>query len=166
MALDKKSLETELKSIYEKGKKGNPSPVTVGTKTGKAYMTYMQNAQNVFGFTFTGMTGAADLGQELGKLYSTVPTMSGEKMAREMSKAFDKCIATLLTTNQTTIVSTAFGPLCYTHLNIAFGKPARTSTDYAKNVAKALHLSTTAPAIILSGIVPGTPPVPFSGPIS
>ena len=29
-----------------------------------------------------------------------------------------------------------------------------------------LRFSTTAPAIILSGIVPGTPPVPFSGPIS
>ena len=166
MALVEQALKSELTSIYEKGKKGNLSPQMVGVKTGNAYLSYMQNAQNVFGFTFTGMTGAADLGQELGKLYSTVPTMSGEKMAREMSKAFDKCIATLLTTNQTTIVSTAFGPLCYTHLNIAFGKPARTSTDYAKNVAKALHLSTTAPAIILSGIVPGTPPVPFSGPIS
>ena len=166
MALVEQALKSELTSIYEKGKKGNLSPQMLGVKTAKAYLSYMQNAQNVIGYTFTGMTGAADLGQELGKLYSTVPTMSGEKMAREMSKAFDKCIATLLTTNQTTIVSTAFGPLCYTHLNIAFGKPARTSTDYAKNVAKALHLSTTAPAIILSGIVPGTPPVPFSGPIS
>ena len=50
MALVKKSLETELKSIYEKGKRGNPSPVEVGTKTGKAYMPYMQNAQNAMGY--------------------------------------------------------------------------------------------------------------------
>ena len=165
MALVEQALKSELTSIYEKGKKGNLSPQMVGVKTGKAYLSYMQNAQNVFGFTFTGMTGAADLGQELGKLYSTVPTMSGEKMAREMSKAFDKCIATLLTQHQTTIVSAAFKPLAYTYFNIYLNKPARSASEYAKNIAMALHLATTAPAIQVIGVVPGTPPVPFAGPI-
>ena len=164
MALDKKSLETELKSIYEKGKKGNPSPVTVGTKTGKAYMTYMQNAQNAMGLKFTGMTGAADLGKELGKIYSA-KSLSGEATARKLADAFDKCIATLLTQHQTTIVSAAFKPLAYTYFNIYLNKPARSASEYAKNIAMALHLATTAPAIQVIGVVPGTPPVPFAGPI-
>ena len=86
MALVEKALKGELTSIYEKGKRGNLSPQQVGVKTGKAYMTYMQNAQNAMGFKFTGMTGAADLGKELGKLYSTVPTMSGEKWQERCQK--------------------------------------------------------------------------------
>ena len=164
MALAKQSLETELKSIYEKGKKGNPSPVTVGTKTGKAYMTYMQNAQNAMGLPFTGMAGASALGTELGNIYSA-KSLSGDATARKLADAFDKCIATLLTQHQTTIVSAAFKPLAYTYFNIYLNKPARSASEYAKNIAMALHLATTAPAIQVIGVVPGTPPVPFSGPI-
>ena len=153
-----------MKSIYEKGKRGNTSPVEVGTKTGKAYMTYMQNAQNAMGFKFTGMTGASVLGGDLAQIYSA-KSLSGEATARKMADAFDKCIATLLTQHQTTIVSAAFKPLAYTYFNIYLSKPARSASEYAKNLAMGLHLATTAPAIQVIGVVPGTPPVPFAGPI-
>ena len=165
MALAKKKLESGLKSVYEKGKKGNAFPGAVGHKTAKEYMKYMQDAQNVFGLPFQGMTGASVLGGDLAQIYSR-ESLSGEETARKMATAFDKCIATLLTQHQTTIVSVAFKPLAYTYLNIYLNKPAKTASEFAKNLAMALHLATTAPAIIVSGIIPGAPPVPFAGPIT
>ena len=164
MALVKNKLETGLKNIYEKGKKGNAFPGGVGHKTAKEYLKYMQDAQNTMGLPFQAMTGASVLGGDLAQIYSA-KSLSGEATARKMADAFDKCIATLLTQHQTTIVSSAFKALAYTYFNIYLNKPARSASEYAKNLAMGLHLATTAPAIQVIGVVPGTPPVPFAGPI-
>jgi hypothetical protein len=67
---------------------------------------------------------------------------------------------------QNTIISAPFKGLLYTYLNIYLNKPANSASEYAKNLAMALHLATTAPAIQVIGVVPGTPPVPFAGPIT
>ena len=44
MALVKNKLESGLKKVYEKGKKGNAFPGGVGHKTAKEYLKYMQES--------------------------------------------------------------------------------------------------------------------------
>ena len=165
MALVKDTLKAKLTSIYEKGEVGNPSPAAVGMRTAGAYLQYCSGGQNAAGLPFLAMPGSAKLGQDLANIYSK-ESPSGAITAQKMAKAFDACLATFMSQFQNTIISTPFKGLLYTHLTIAFGKPANSASDYAKNLAMALHLATTAPAIQVIGVVPGTPPVPFAGPIT
>ena len=165
MALLKEILQTELTSIYEKGPVGNPSGTIVGAKTAKAYLTYCSAGQNAVGQTMIAMPGSVILGQTLGTIYSAM-SPSGAMTAKKMANAFDLCLMTFISTFQITIVTGPFKQLLNTYLNIYLNKPAITGSEFAANLAMALHLATTAPAILVSGIVPGTPPVPFTGPIS
>ena len=165
MALVKDTLKAKLTSIYEKGKAGNPSPAAVGMRTAGAYLQYCSGGQNAAGLPFIAMPGSSKLGQDLANIYSK-ESPSGESTAQAMAKAFDACLATFMSQFQNTIISAPFKGLLYTYLNIYLNKPANSASEYAKNLAMALHLATTAPAIQVIGVVPGTPPVPFAGPIT
>ena len=158
-------LQNSLIDIYSKGKIGNPSGATVGLRTAGAYLQYCSGGQNAAGLPFLAMPGSAKLGQDLANIYSK-ESPSGESTAQAMAKAFDACLATFMSQFQNTIISSAFKGLLYTYLNIYLNKPANSASEYAKNLAMALHLATTAPAIQVIGVVPGTPPVPFAGPIT
>ena len=165
MALVKDTLKAKLTSIYEKGKAGNPSPAAVGMRTAGAYLQYCSGGQNAAGLPFLAMPGSAKLGQDLANIYIK-KSPSGAITAQKMATAFDACLATFMSQFQNTIISTPFKGLLYTYLNIYLNKPANSASEYAKNLAMALHLATTAPAIQVIGVVPGTPPVPFAGPIT
>ena len=165
MALVKDTLKAKLTSIYEKGKAGNPSSSIVGMRTAGAYLQYCSGGQNAAGLPFLAMPGSAKLGQDLANIYSK-ESPSGAITAQKMAKAFDACLATFMSQFQNTIISAPFKGLLYTYLNIYLNKPANSASEYAKNLAMALHLATTAPAIQVIGVVPGTPPVPFAGPIT
>ena len=166
MALIKASLQAELISIYEKGPMGNPFPAATGIKTGRAYLNYCAAGQNQAGMPMTAMPGAATLGGDLAEIYSTVsPANLGSLTATKMATAFDICLSTFLSTFQTSMVTGPFAGLLQTNLDIAFSKPALSATEFAGNLAMALHLATTAPAIQCSGVVPGPAPYVFSGPI-
>ena len=166
MPLIKEPLQAELTSIYEKGKMGNPDPNLVGIKTAKAYLNYCAAGQNQAGMPMTAMTGSATLGTDLGIIYSTVsPANLGSLTATKMANKFDLCLMTFMSTFQTSIVTGPFAGLLKTYLDIYLNKPALTATEFAGNLAMALHLATTAPAIQCSGVVPGPAPYVFSGPI-
>ena len=165
MALVKDTLKAKLTSIYEKGKAGNPSPAAVGMRTAGAYLQYCSGGQNAAGLPFLAMPGSAKLGQDLANIYIK-KSPSGAITAQKMATAFDACLATFMSQFQNTIISAPFKGLLYTYLNIYLNKPANSASEYAKNLAMALHLATTAPAIQVIGVVPGTPPVPFAGPIT
>ena len=166
MALIKESLQAELISIYEKGPMGNPFPAATGIKTGRAYLNYCAAGQNQAGMPMTAMTGSATLGTDLGIIYSTVsPANLGSLTATKMANKFDLCLMTFMSTFQRSMITGPFAGLLQTHLDIAFSKPALSATEFAGNLALALHLATTAPAIQCSGFVPGPAPYVFSGPI-
>ena len=165
MALVKDTLKAKLTSIYEKGKAGNPSSSIVGMRTAGAYLQYCSGGQNAAGLPFLAMPGSAKLGQDLANIYLK-KSPSGAITAQKMATAFDACLATFMSQFQNTIISAPFKGLLYTYLNIYLNKPANSASEYAKNLAMALHLATTAPAIQVIGVVPGTPPVPFAGPIT
>ena len=164
MPLVTASLTSELIDIYEKGKKGNAFPGGVGHRTGKAYVSYVSAGINAGGGTFTNMSGGPDLGKDLARILNKIPTPSGDITAANMATAFDKCLATWLSVHQTTIVTSAGkGGLTFELLDL-LSAPKPSGTLYAMALAKALN-NYTLTAIVI-GVVPDTPGVPFTGPIS
>ena len=157
------TLQSELIDIYNKGKKGNPSPATVGLRTGGAYLKYCSAGQNAAGFPFTAMPGSTPLGQDLANLYlKTVP--DGRLFALRMAKAFTKCLDTWMSVNQNVIVPVPGMPGLQSELMDLFSKPKGHSSLFAMALGKALHTFTIS--AVGMGIVPDTPGVPFTGPIS
>jgi hypothetical protein len=73
-------------------------------------------------------------------------------------------LQTFLSIYQTTIVTTAgLGPLI-SELSDLLGKENASATLFCQGLATAVN--NHAMAAIVSGIIPGTPPIPFTGPIS
>ena len=158
------SLQSELVDIYEKGKKGNRFPGGVGHRTGKAYVSYVSAGMNAGGGSFTSMPGGATLGGDLAEILNKVPTASGNITAGNMATAFDSCLSTFLSVHQTTIVTSAGKGALQFELMDLFSAPKGAAGLYATALGRALHNFTLAAVVI--GVVPDTPGVPFTGPIS
>lgn len=156
------TLQADLISIYEKGPTGNPAPPVVGIKTAKAYNTFLQSGINAGAGSTTAMPGFTALGTDLGEILSSV-SPDGSLTANKMAKAFDACLQTYLSLHQTTIVTTSGLPGLISDLIDLFASPKASSTLFANKFATALNTYTSSATVI--GIIPGTPPVPFSGPI-
>ncbi len=163
MPLIMPSLQTELIDVYSKGKAGNPSPIIVGLKTAKAYLNYVSAGINAGGQPFTAMPGSIPLGQELGDILSKT-SPAGQLTAMKMAKAFDSCLQTFLSVFQTTIITTAGLPGLQMELTDVFGSPKPTTTLFCMAYAKALNNYTLSAIVI--GVIPDTPGIPFTGPIS
>ena len=158
------SLQSDLIDVYSKGKKGNPFPGAVGIKTGKAYVSYVSQGMNAGGGSFTAMPGGVPLGGDLAEVLSKVPTASGMITATNIAKAVDKCLATFLSVHQTTIVTAAGLPGLISELTDLFSAPKGHASLYATALGRAFHNYTLAAIVI--GVIPDTPGIPFTGPIS
>ena len=158
------SLNSELVDIYNKGKKGNPFPAAVGHKTGKAYVNYVSQGMNAGGGSFTSMPGGSVLGGDLAEILGKVPTASGNITAANMATAFDKCLGTFLSVHQTTIVTAAGKGALQLELMDLFSAPKGHASLYATALGRALNNYTLAAIVI--GVIPDTPGIPFTGPIS
>ena len=157
------SLQSELIDIFNKGKKGNPDPNLVGIKIGKAYMNYVSAGINAGGGAFTGMSGASQLGTDLGDLLAKSPNM-GPSHAATYSMRVNTCLSTFLSVHQTTIITAAGTSALFQELNDIVSKPKGHASLYATALGRALHNFTLAAIVI--GVIPDTPGVPFTGPIS
>ena len=157
------SLQSELVDIFNKGKKGNPDPSLVGIKIGKAYMNYVSAGINAGGGAFTAMTGASQLGTDLGDLLAKSPNM-GPSHAATFSMRVNTCLSTFLSVHQTTIITAAGTSALFSELNDIYSKPKGHPSLYATALGRALHNFTLAATVI--GVVPDTPGMPFTGPIS
>ncbi len=156
-------LQNSLVDIYNKGKKGNPDPNLVGIKIGKAYMNYVSAGINAGGGAFTAMTGASQLGTDLGDLLAKSPNM-GPSHAATFSMRVNTCLSTFLSVYQTTIITAAGTSALYQELNKLFSKPKGHSSLFAMALGRALHTFTIS--AVVSGVVPNAPGIPFTGPIS
>ena len=157
------ALTSELISAYDKGPAGNPSPQIVGIDTAKAYMNYVSSGINAGGQPFTAMPGASALGQELGDIYSG-KSPAGALTAQKMAKAFDTCLGTFLSVFQNTIVTAAGLPGLQSELSKLFSAPKGHTSLFCMAYAKALNNYTLSAIVI--GVIPDTPGIPFTGPIS
>ena len=163
MPLISATFQGELIGIFEVGPGGNPSGKLVGMDISKAYMNYISAGMNTGGFPFSAMPGSSALGSELDSIMSKT-SPSGSITAMDMAKAFDKCLATFMSANQTTIVTAPGLPILNTELVDLFSSPKPSATLFAQGYAKALNNYTAA--AIVSGFIPASPPIPFTGPIS
>ena len=157
------SLQSELVDIFNKGKKGNPDPNIVGIKIGKAYMNYVSAGINAGGGAFTGMSGASQLGTDLGDLLAKSPNM-GPSHAATFSMRVNTCLSTFLSVHQTTIITAAGTSALFSELNDIYSKPKGHASLYAMALGRALNNFTLAAVVI--GVIPDTPGIPFTGPIS
>ena len=169
MALVRNTIIGLLLKIYQVGPSGNPDSDKVAHDTAKAYMNYCSTGMNVAGFPFSAMTGAQGkeslLGKDLVNIYNSV-SPSGELTALKMAKAFNNCLMTFMSVNQLSIVTAGALPILQAELIKLFSRPKGAQGLFARAFGRALHNFTTAPAIVLTGLIPGTPPIPFTGPIS
>ena len=157
------SLQSELVDIFNKGKKGNPDPNLVGIKIGKAYMNYVSAGINAGGGAFTGMSGASQLGTDLGDLLAKNPNQ-GPSHAATFSMRVNTCLSTFLSVHQTTIITAAGTSALFSELNDIYSKPKGHASLYAMALGRALNNFTLAAVVI--GVIPDTPGIPFTGPIS
>ena len=163
MPLVSATFQGELIGIFEVGPSGNPSGKLVGMDISKAYMIYISAGMNVGGVPFAAMPGTASLGSALGDILDKT-SPSGALTAQKMAKEFDSCLQTFMSVNQTAIVTTAGLPVLISELVDLLGKSNPSATMFCQGLATAVN--NHAMAAIVSGIIPGVPPVPFIGPIS
>ena len=163
MPLIMPSLQSELIDVYSKGKTGNPEPTLVGLKTGTAYFNYVSAGMNAAGFPFTSMPGTVDLQDGIGNLLSK-SSPAGDLTAMKMAKAFDTCLGTFLSVFQNTIITAPGLPGLQAELSKLFSSPKPSTTLFCMAYAKALNNYTLSAIVI--GVIPDTPGIPFTGPIS
>ena len=163
MPLIMRPLQGELINIYEKGKKGNASPKLVATKTAQSYFNYVSSGINAGGGAFTAMPGSSALGQDLGDILSK-SSPAGDLTAMKMAKAFDTCLGTFLSVFQNTIITAPGLPGLQAELGKLFSSPKPSTTLFCLDYAKALNNYTLSAIVI--GVIPDTPGIPFTGPIS
>ena len=144
----------------------SPKPVnTVWMKeVAKEYCnTYLQSGMNAGSGTTTLPGIAATLGGELMDATAAV-TPVGMLTAVRMAKAFNNTLMQYLSLYQTTIVTAPGMPLLINELSEIMSAPTSNPVKMAQGIGKALD-NFTASAIVI-GVIPGAPPVPFTGPIS
>ena len=163
MGLVLKDLQDELKVLYDKGKTGNPEPILVGLKTGTAYFNYVSAGMNAAGFPFTGMSGTKDLQDALGDLLKKSPNQ-GPSHAATYSMRVNSCLSTFLSVHQTSIITAAGTSALFQELDKLYSRPKGHASLFAMALGRALN-NYTVSAVVM-GIIPDTPGIPFTGPIS
>ena len=162
MPLIMPTLQSELISIFEKGPAGNPAPPIVGIKTAQAFLNFVTPGVNVGAGPTTAMPGSIILGTDLGEILSSV-SPAGALTAQKTARAFDSCLQTYFSLHQVSIVTTAGLPGLISDLTDLFSSPVPSASLFATKFATALNTYTISAIVI--GIIPGVPPIPFSGPI-
>ena len=156
------TLQAELVGIFDKPK-GNPVPTPVMIDVAKAYLNFCSAGIDSGGSPFAAMPGSSALGQALADVMSKT-NASGALAAMDMAKAFDSCLQTFISTNQTTIVTAPGLPVLGSELVDLFSSPKPSAIIFAQGYAKALNNYTLSAIVI--GVIPDTPGIPFTGPIS
>ena len=156
------TLQSELIGIYEKGPSGNPAPPLVGIKTATAYLNFVTPGINAGAGSTIAMPGSIALGTDLGNILSAI-SPAGAVTAQKMAKAFDSCLQTYISLHQTTIVTAAGLGGLISDLADLLSSPKPSASLFATKFATALNTYTASATVI--GVIPGVPPVPFSGPI-
>ncbi len=157
MALIKATLMMELAGVFSGS---HPTALKPGEKIAKAFKNYLQGGMNAGGFptsnvidTPTGMTIGGVFAQQL-----------------PVGAAIGSQIATALTTMALTYMSgQQIGPpvTAPSHtpgLIQLFSGPQPAGMAFAKELSGILD--TWTKTWVVSGLIPGAPPVPFSGPLS
>ena len=157
MPLVKATMMMELAGTFAAS---NPTPIKPGQDIAKAFANYLKMGMNAGGFPTSNVVDAA-AGVGIGGVFA---------QQLPVGAAIGSQIATQLTTMALTYLSgQQIGPpiTAPTHLprliKLISG-PQPTGMNFAKELADILDKWTKT--WVVSGLIPGAPPIPFSGPLS
>ena len=137
-----------------------PNPMKPGKDIAKAFANYLKMGMNAGGFPTSNVV-AAPTGMTIGGVFA---------QQLPVGAAIGSQIATALTTMALTYLSgqqigPPVAPPSHTPgLIQLFSGPKNTGMEFAKELAGILDDWTKT--WVVSGLIPGAPPVPFSGPLS
>jgi hypothetical protein len=157
MALVKATMMMELAGVFAAS---NPDPIKPGQDIAKAFKNYLMMGMNAGGFPASNVVDAA-AGVGIGGVFA---------QQLPVGAAIGSQIATQLTTMALTFLSgQQIGPpvAAPTHtpqLIQLFSGPQPAGMAFAKELAGILD--TWTKTWVVSGLIPGAPPVPFTGPLS
>ena len=157
MPLVKATMMMELAGTFAAS---NPTPIKPGQDIAKAFANYLKMGMNAGGFPTSNVVDAA-AGVGIGGVFA---------QQLPVGAAIGTQIATQLTTMALTYLSgQQIGPpvTAPTHLPgliKLFSGPQPTGMNFAKELADILDKWTKT--WVVSGLIPGAPPIPFSGPLS
>ena len=157
------TLQSELTKIYETGKKGNPDPDKVARKTAQAYFNFVSPAIDAGGSPFVTMSGKDALETGLKKILSK-SNPSSAVTAQKIATEFVMCLLTFTTVWQKVINTNPGARLFAQDLTDLLSKPQPTATAFAMKFGSAIGNFTGL--AIVAGIIPGTPPIPYIGPLN
>jgi hypothetical protein len=157
MALVKATLFSELMGTFSTH---SPDPMTPGKAIAKAFANYLKMGQNAGGFPTSNVIDVPT-GMLIGQVYaSQLP--SGAAIGSQIASALTQMAATYLSTNQ--IGPPAVTPSHTAALIQLFSSPQASGVSFSKELAGILDDWTKT--WVVSGLIPGAPPIPFSGPLS
>ena len=157
MALVKATMMMEIAGVFAAS---NPDPMKPGQDIAKAFKNYLMMGMNAGGFPASNVVDAG-AGAGIGGVFA---------QQLPVGAAIGSQIATQLTTMALTYLSgQQIGPpvTAPTHLPgliQLFSGPQPSGMNFAKELADILDKWTKT--WIVSGMIPGAPPIPFSGPLS
>ena len=157
MALVKATMMMELAGVFAAS---NPDPMKPGQDIAKAFKNYLMMGMNAGGFPASNVVDAG-AGAGIGGVFA---------QQLPVGAAIGSQIATQLTTMALTFLSgQQIGPpvTAPTHLPgliQLFSGPQPSGMNFAKELADILDKWTKS--WVVSGIIPGAPPIPFTGPLS
>ena len=157
MALIKASMFSELMGTFSTH---SPDPMKPGKDIAKAFANYLKMGQNAGGFPTTNVIDTP-AGMTIGQVFtSELPV--GASIGGQIASALTSMAATYLSTNQ--IGPPAVSPSHTSPLIQLYSGPQPSGMSFAKEMADILD--TWTKTWVVSGLIPGAPPIPFSGPLS
>jgi len=157
MALAKPVLFSELMGTFGSHQ---PDPMTPGKKIATAFANYLKMGQNAGGFTTTNVVDTPT-GMTIGQVFaSQLP--AGAPIGSQIASALTSMATTYMSVHQ--IGPPASAPSHTAPLIKLFSSPQPSGMNFSKELADILD--TWTKTWVVSGMIPGSPPIPFSGPLS
>ena len=157
MALIKATLMMELAGYFAAPA---PDPMKPGKDIAKAFKNYLQGGMTAGGFPTANVVDAPT-GMAIGGVFAS-QLLVGAAIGSAIAGQLSTMALTYMSTNQ--IGPPAAAPSHTPQLIQLFSGPQPTSLQFAKELAGILD--TWTKTWVVSGLIPGAPPVPFSGPLS
>ena len=157
MALVKATMTIELTAAFAAPA---AEPIKPGKDIAKAYKNYLLMGMNSGGFPASNVIDAPT-GMAIGGVFAS-QLLVGAAIGSAIAGHLSTMALTYMSTNQ--IGPPAAAPSHTPQLIQLFSGPQPTSLQFAKELAGILD--TWTKTWVVSGLIPGGPPIPFSGPLS
>jgi hypothetical protein len=161
MALSHGTLKNELQKGF---KRPTPSARDAAQIISLAFDNYIKRAMNSGQQSYISCGGISTLRSALEKTFKS-QLSSKSQVAQEISSAFNTCVKTLLTLYQHGPPDTSVSFVGFKQKNQKLFNSLTPSPDmFALEFALNIHAFVTK--TIVSGAIPSSPPIPFSGPLT